>query len=417
MLDSNYGFLWFLMLAIGISVNFFCIVRFKRFDLLSLSVAFILVQIFIFLGGFIVYALLSDDFFNSLSFPLYVLNRLLFGLFIFTFGVLWAGRKGGLPSFSLGVGLVSLNPGFVFLLAMVFLVASVSLIGVSDIMQRDVYETGQSVSNKSLRALAEMLTPIAPFMLGFVYAKGPQSLKVGAVIIFSLYLLYYIGMTTRFLAITPLLFVVGAWFANPEWKNKGRWLLFAVVLFPLLLYIPLNSRAMDEQGIIPVTNWLFNGAGSQFGIGYDSVWFRMLRNFFHGFYATTETFSSWPSIPIKYFWVSVNPLPGSVVGWYDLALDLRVNKFVPFNVYGELMGRGYFLSCLFWLVLGFVFASIDIKTRDVDINAIIRILAYMSVMMFVMLSFQYNLRSAVRFIYISIFFITMGHLWGRWRHV
>ncbi len=292
----------------------------------------------------------------------------------------------------------------------VALVVSVYIVGLSGVFWRDTYELGQDVQVKSLRALAEMMTTLSPLMLGFVYAKGNTLYKLGAGVVLVLYLFYFIGLTTRFVALFPFMFLIGFVFGG----GRVKWYFFMLVLllFPILLYVPINSRAMAYQGVLPVIEWISHGAPSQFFYDDDGVYTRMIGNFFHGYMVAFQTWYDWPNMDLSMLWISVNPLPGSMVGWYEIAPMLRVNMYVPYSTYGQLLAHGLVVILLFTIVLAFVFKSFDAFIRS-DENPGLKVLVMICGLMFIVLSFQYNLRSSVRFLDIGIFVILTSWFWKK----
>ncbi|MBT8273431.1 MAG: hypothetical protein KJO77_06475, partial [Bacteroidia bacterium] len=104
-------------------------------------------------------------------------------------------------------------------------------------------------------------------------------------------------------------------------------------------------------------------------------------------------------------YISLNPLPGGMIGWYKYAPDLRLNPFAPFTLHGQVFNMGITFTSLFFLILGLIFAHFEriIRNYLVANQRGISFVLVLLLSLFLFYSFEYYLRSAVRYIYYAYF--------------
>lgn len=385
----------------------------RNIGLLSLVNVWAILGVVVYCGGAFVYQIIESGYIADQVVAASMLNYILLGLLLSLFAaeLVYGRYKGSKIEVVIDYGFINLN--YVLFIVFFILLVSCYYLGFSELLYRQVYETGVNIQVKSLRALVELMTSVSPVILGYLYVKSSNRLFTSAVVfVLFLYVLYYLGLTTRFVALVPLLFYFGYSIGGGRSKTL---LLSCLVMFPFLIYIPLNSRAMGEFGLFPIFNWIVSGMPSQFGNGYDSIDRRMLRNFFHGYLVTYEVIMDWPDIPNRYFWVSVNPLPGSMVGWYDVAQHLRVNMYVPYNMFGQLISHGWFLYFSSMFAVGSGLAFLDKTIGSERVGTVLKVMIFLFGLMFILLSFQYNLRSSVRFFYLALILASVALVYNKLR--
>jgi hypothetical protein len=111
---------------------------------------------------------------------------------------------------------------------------------------------------------------------------------------------------------------------------------------------------------------------------------------------------------------TLNPLPGRITNWYVIAKKLRINEIAPYTAIGELAKYPFF-SVLYYSLLGYYFAAVDyfIKQQVLQKKYLWAVLQFLVLVLYIVHSFEYNLRSSHRFIYYSmalyvIYFILKG---------
>jgi hypothetical protein len=103
--------------------------------------------------------------------------------------------------------------------------------------------------------------------------------------------------------------------------------------------------------------------------------------------------------------LSINPLPGVMVGWYDVYEQFRVSKFIPYNTPGVLLTINIFFAFLYYWCLGIYFSFLGYSLIDyIKRNKIIRAGIVLTLAFsIIFMETQYKLRSTTRLIYYLIF--------------
>ena len=279
--------------------------------------------------------------------------------------------------------------------------------GGSDLWDRPYY-IAVAVQDGGLAGIAAQLAIAAPIALGYLlFASGRGASLLSAILLLG-YIVLFFGGGSRKLAMLPILIMVGVFVAKRT-KGAAIALLASAILSLYLIRLPLYLRALPEHGVIPYLNHL--PGFLDYGVGWDSIALNVLVSF--GIIGATAY--QQPAIDPSVFWISVNPAPGTLAGWYDQAESLRINVYTPYAGVGELgnYGMGYVVS--YFLVAGCLLALLD---RTV-IRLMVRGHGVMSLALvamaglFLLYSVQYNLRSSSRMlIYGVILAVAISFLSG-----
>lgn len=276
-------------------------------------------------------------------------------------------------------------------------VAYIVLYGVSDLFFRTEYIPVQSnIANNFLLSLTNVSNLIGFFALGWLSTKlyGFQKLTTWSTFVFSL--LIYFGDGSRTLGLGVLLFFTGRIFDKRTVSTFTQFL-FSIPIAILLSNLVVFFRSGSKHGLLGNISQLSH---------FD---FFNIANFFQSNVAASSfTITGFSGvianrIPLNYFLIEINPFPGSLTGWYDIAHTLRFNYYTPYTSIGELYNYSPFLLFLFFTLLGFftsnlvIFLSSDvylIKNLQNQFNVGL-------VLLFSLVSLQYNLRSSMRILYLA----------------
>jgi hypothetical protein len=282
--------------------------------------------------------------------------------------------------------------GWVLVGVALLLVTIVTSYGWQALLQRSVY---LQVARGSATAVGIELSMGVVVCLGALATGLHRHL---AFILAGCYFTLYFALGSRRLALFPLLFVLGILSVAP--RMRSRWLLLAAAALVgfFLLRVPLGTRAMASHGLLPYLTNLPTILSA------PSDWNAFALNLLFGFGAIGETSFSAPPIPAHDFWVAINPLPGGLAGWYDIAAQHRINEFTPFAGIGELGNHGWQYLVGYCLAVGMVFAWWDARMRALlAAGKQLYGLALVGLAgLFMLVLTQYNLRSATRVLYYAI---------------
>lgn len=163
----------------------------------------------------------------------------------------------------------------------------------------------------------------------------------------------------------------------------------------------MNFRGSEKHGLFPYLGSLFNDES-----GIRDSFFNFYYSFIFGIFATVDTLKK--AVPDwNVIFVSLNPLPGTMVGWYEISDEMRLNIYAPFTLHGRIFTMGYMFTIIYFFITGAIFTFIDktirksLKKKNKGLPFVLVILAVLHIIY----GFEYNMRSAVRYIYYSLFII------------
>lgn len=241
-----------------------------------------------------------------------------------------------------------------------------------------------------LLGLGQQLATAAAAIVGYVAIAGSKGQRILAALIGIAILVSFFGLGSRRMALLPILFAVGAILANPH--RWVRYLIPAAILAAILLPLPLYLRGSLTHGVVPYLAQL-----ASFDISLVD-WRSTINNILISFPITGATVFQTSPIPIEYFWISLNPLPGELAGFYDITQNLGLNRYTPYSTIGEVWNRGPAVGIFFWLAVGILLQALDrsvgrwMNTR----YSFVGLLSVVLVGLFALTCLQYNLRASGR---------------------
>lgn len=213
---------------------------------------------------------------------------------------------------------------------------------------------------------------------------------------YAVYTVILFGYATRWLALLPLANLLSLMLYDRT-KPLGLFtILTSILLCFLANVVVIQIRSIGVHGIVPYFNHLYSN-----GIEFELLVIAL--NYITAFsYSLTAYLSTTISYSAEYFWISINPMLGSMAGWPEIADELRVNKFVPYNAISELAAMGYGVLFAYFFIAGATLKVIE--NKFLTINIFCTIFVFVTVGLLATQLFQYNLRSATRGIYYLLLF-------------
>ncbi|MDQ1124479.1 hypothetical protein [Microbacterium trichothecenolyticum] len=271
-------------------------------------------------------------------------------------------------------------------LAAIPIVMLVAPIGLG-IFYRSSYLTGEGGGAFSV---AQQLALASGAVFGFVSISGTRALRVTALCLAVVCGVALFSLGSRRLAMLPVAVAFGAILARP--RKGGKYLATGLAVAGVLLPLPLYLRSSSLHGLLPYVAQL-----GTFNIAQID-WLATLNNVIVAFPITGATVFQTPPIPMEYFWISINPLPGEVAGFYGITQNLGLNQITPYSTIGEVWNHGAGVSILFWLVIGLTLGILEravgqwLRTRYSFVGLGLVVLSAL----YAVTSLQYNLRSSTR---------------------
>jgi len=241
--------------------------------------------------------------------------------------------------------------------------------------------------------VASMLSLASALVLGSIAARGSAGQKRLAFLLEGIILLLMAAISTRRLALLPVLFCVGGLVAQPASRRWRAALLVVLILTPFVMMIPLAMREMGAIGIATLARV------PELIAGLDVRWQLQTsaNNVFMSLPITIESAKKSGVDPMAYVLTGINPLPGRWTDWYQN--QIRINLYMPFNAVGDLLRAGMWVALLYYAVIGGCFARIELRLRAEGRLGPVLLMLLGLCFAFIVFSLQYPLRSATRMIY------------------
>lgn len=244
---------------------------------------------------------------------------------------------------------------------------------------------------------------------GYIFGASRGLHRLLALFILTVDILLFISFGSRQFALFPTLFAVGILVANNSRPARVGVFLAAGLSF-LLLPFPLRFRAASQHGLIPHLQVFFEGDQN------STSWISALNNVLVSFDITGMTAArgifTW-----EHLYISLNPLPGQLAGWYSVTNILRLNTVTPEGAIGELGSIGPEALILVGIIFGIALAWLElvvhnrlIARSNIYVAAIIGMVA-----LFALNLLQYPLRSASRLLLYALVLEVARRIWMTFR--
>jgi hypothetical protein len=266
-----------------------------------------------------------------------------------------------------------------------------------------------TIENPGLRTIASVTTPAASFLVG--YAAGATSSRTNRLICWGLLLLLILvtaGTASRIGGFIPICASLGFLAASrPKTKVAIRLLFVATVATLLLVSVALYLRDQAQHGLFPYAEAMFALANPTTTTGFSFVEAldSLVCNALFGFPSSFMTIVNEPSgLPAHVIATGLTPLPGFMTNWENVWPDLRINIFTPYSMVGEIFSLGVAATAIFFFVLGAAMHTIGSAINWVchKGGSLLGIAVVGILVLFVVTSTQYYLRTSTRLLYSSI---------------
>lgn len=250
-------------------------------------------------------------------------------------------------------------------------------------------------TNRILVILIKIFSFVEIMLLGIIYYKFKQQSILYFIILFFL----TIGTGSRVVILFLLIYFTLIFISKGNnIKNK---LIFTFNLFFTFVFLGflMQFRRQDYHGIFPYIQSIFSLGGDPLRDFYFNIYY----SFVFGVYVTIATIKN--AIPDwNVIFISLNPLPGKMAGWYEISSKMRLNTFAPFSLHGRVFSMGLLFTIFYFIITGIIFSVMEKMVRIYlkKDNREIAFLLILLLVLHIVYGFEYNLRSAVRYLYYSI---------------
>ena len=195
--------------------------------------------------------------------------------------------------------------------------------------------------------------------------------------------------------------------------NKKSLKIFLLFFIPFVFLffgfnLSLRSRSYGH-GLIPYFQSVVNNP--------EIIFIYSIKNFYYtfifGFFATTQTLILYKNATIENLNTALSPLFGFMIRWPFIANNMRCNIYQPYTSIGE-MGKFPVFSMFYYFIIGIYFSFVDnfIKNQIIIKKYFFAITQLLLLSLFIIFSFEYNLRSSQRFIYYSVLLYFIYHIFN-----
>lgn len=261
--------------------------------------------------------------------------------------------------------------------------------------------------NTSFITLMKLLSFVTVLMLGLTY----KTQKWISIFYFFLIMTIATGTGSRLAVIYAIVFGLLIFISGSKSAVSKLYLFFNVAAAFVYLAFLMSVRPLPSHGLIPYVESIFSDTSDI----TSNLVFNIYYTFIFGVFVSSKTIVG-DTTTLNTILISINPLPGKWVGWYDVANSLRANRFAPYSANGEVFSMGKIFTGVFFMIIGLAFSFMESKMRYLFKNRskvfgfIISILC----VLFVIYSFEYNLRSTMRYLYYALFFLLVYHTVGKY---
>lgn len=259
-------------------------------------------------------------------------------------------------------------------------------------------------ASRGLKIIIQLLSFITVIILGLLNEKN----KILSFSLFFLLITISIGTGSRntflyYIVYVVLLFLLG----GNTFFNKTR--LYVNIIFGFLFLSFLTGlRMLKSHGLIPYLSSItdeFNGET-------QNIAFNIYYSFIFGVYVTIGTLKK-AVLDFGIVLTNLNPLPGRFTDWYQYADKMRLNIYAPFSLHGRVFKTGLLFTYIYFFFNGVVYMYFEKKIRFFlkDRKILLAILLLIFLCLYIVFSFEYNMRSAVRMIYYAYFIVLVRYLY------
>ncbi|WP_191963529.1 O-antigen polymerase [Pseudotamlana haliotis] len=341
----------------------------------------------------------NEDFINTIEWYLIALNSFIFGFLLYHNFSLRATRNLLRKPFNeslffnlkLPENIVTIVSGLFFTIVLLYFVSY----GTS-LFYRDQYLPKENV--KALIVLIKLLSLVQVILLGIIYDKN----KLLSITYFFIMFLLSIGTGSRTVILTLLLYFILIFISKGNTlKNKITFFINIFLTFIFLGYL-MNFRSQEAHGILPYIESIFTSERQR--DSFFNVYYSLIFGVFVTIRTLKDALPDWHVI-----YVSLNPLPGSMVGWYDIASDMRINRYAPFSLHGRVFKMGFLFTFCYFIFTGLIYSFFERLMRSyLNIgNKWVPFILVILLTLHIVYGFEYNMRSSVRYLYYSFAFVVL----------
>lgn len=346
----------------------------------------------------------SKELLNIIKFYLIGINSFIFGVLVYHSSSLKETRKLFSTKFKSSISINVGNKNSLMKIASFLLVTILILFIIGyglGIFYREEYIPKDQF--KAVIMLIKVSSLILCLFLGLLHKFKPSISNL----YFFILIILTLGTGSRIAFIFIMLYALLIHnFRRKSLINNLRFIANIVLGLFFFAYL-IQLRGLDSHGLIPYFGYVFESFDEILEYFMFNLYYVLIFGVFVSVRTVKDNVVDWDSILI-----SINPLPGSMVGWYDYYHLLRVNIFTPFSSNGEVFTMGIMFTIIFYLIIGVIFGFLEKHFRKLLIEGkkFPALILLLLIVLHILYGFEYNLRSTIRYIYYALFALMMFKL-------
>ena len=340
-----------------------------------------------------------------ISIRVFVLMLIYFSIGVLFYKYFFKVRKNVNFKFDLKIKLPLIKPDYLVLISLVLIAIDVLLVWIlygKEFFIRDTYSVDYNTAGI-------MLLEYSLLFLIFLGAILFKDRKFFSSIIAFFVTMLCIGFGSRMATIYLMVYFFVIFILYLSKKKKTIFIAFGTPFILVFFGYNMSLRFNDLHGLGPYLALPFTNPLEI----VNNIFFNIYYTFIFGVFAAFKTLvENTPNY--DYLLTSINPAPGFLTDWYTIYKKLRINHYAPFTAIGEVFSYPNF-AFFFYFFIGMFFAHSEkiIQRLFMNKKAAIGFILFLLTAAFIPYSFEYNLRSSLRFIYYAMFFAFMQNLFSK----
>lgn len=281
---------------------------------------------------------------------------------------------------------VGIPSWLVFVVFVVWLIVLHLAFPPEHLYSRSGYSTG-GVGSQVFRKVYPLLIVILSFLLPFFRVVWLRGLLLVVMV------LLVQGLNQRVIILIPVLYLLGVYVRDRKVSPyKFAFSIFSVIY---LAAFALKYRSFGSQGVFPnFLNFISDP------VSLKDIFLGLEYIFSFSIFSTMATLSQ-ESIGLNSLFLHLNPLPSFLVDVSEIVYEQKITTHGPYSALGTIGMFGFFGVLCYYFICGFLF-SYSIESFS-ERYKVFSIFCVVFLVVFVVLSTQYPLRTITRVLYYSLF--------------
>lgn len=302
-----------------------------------------------------------------------------------------------------------------FSVAIVSIFSHIFTYGFGDLLSRDYYmpEAGGVAP-----VIAQLSAIVGLILASLTIGSNDFKIKLVGLFLSVLFVLLMFSKGSRFSVAGFVLALIIPIMSSSKGEFKYYKLIMLIILIVSvvpLLHVVLYFRSDSVYGLFIYLQKFGDALNSLPDGDFQSVWDIVFNLTFS---VPVTEITTYGDNSINNILIALNPAPGGLAGWYEIADLRRVSVDVPYSAMGELYGYSPLVCFLYMLIAGYFITYIQFYSENFSTLArFVGLISAVSLgLLFAILAPQYPLRNITRLVYyMLLIFILIKYVDGAYK--